>query len=92
MKQFGKPVGSGPDLFDMVVMAVVVAFMLTLAAQVSAAPVSVQVDVRIPSNGLPSLIDPLAQGRISRLQHGAQYRCKGSNSLRTMAISVPAAP
>ncbi len=90
MKQSGKPTGNGLDLFDAVVMAVVVAFMLTLVAQVSAAPVPAQVDKRVPSmvscNGLPLLIDTRIDGRTARLQQDAQHCNEGSNPLRMLTI------
>lgn len=90
MKQFGKPMGSGPDLFDMVVTAVVVAFMLTLAAQVSASPIAGPVEKRsvpaISCHGRPLLTDTRTERRTARRPGDAQPCSKGVNPLRTMAV------
>lgn len=89
MKQFGKPVGSGPDLFNMVVIAVVVAFMLTLAAQVSATPNAGPFEKRsvpaISCDRQPLPADTRMERRTAPRHGDAQPCSKGVNPLRTMA-------
>ncbi|RMG38394.1 MAG: hypothetical protein D6720_01340 [Gammaproteobacteria bacterium] len=61
MKQPGAPIGNGPDLLDVVVMVVLVAFMLTLASQVNAAAMPVQAQRAAAASsciGHARLVDP----------------------------------